>query len=213
MSDETGGSPSAENILGMLGAERRGQLPNAPVGPAGTLGLARHLGLKAGHGEKPEPEGTIGPFRLFKEHWLRLKAWGEGGRTWKSDVTGMALTILARLLMQGVETPPEHACSNEEHTKIFMEDLPQDALDAIRLLGRAALLQDLQQLPNHLEPAEGNRPGRPTKRSWTLHRHVHFSDETWHVLERLATRVSTRERRVTPDQVASYLLERVLEDK
>jgi hypothetical protein len=70
--------------------------------------------------------------------------------------------------------------------------------------GAARLAKILQA---RLEPAQGQRPGRPTDASWTRHPKVPMSEATERKLAELAERISTPERKVSPMQVAAQLLE------
>ncbi|HEX5273074.1 MAG TPA: hypothetical protein VFW33_21405 [Gemmataceae bacterium] len=58
-----------------------------------------------------------------------------------------------------------------------------------------------------LEPAQGQRPGRPTNPTWTRHPKVPMSEATERALAELADRLSTPDRKVSPMQVAAQLLE------
>jgi hypothetical protein len=63
------------------------------------------------------------------------------------------------------------------------------------------------RLRHRLAPGQGERPGRPSDPSWTIQRKLSMSPETLAVLEELADSLSTDERRVSPMQVASLLVE------
>lgn len=63
------------------------------------------------------------------------------------------------------------------------------------------------RLRRRLAPGQGERPGRPSDPSWTMQRKLSMSPETLAVLEELADVLSTDERRVSPMQVASLLVE------
>ena len=67
------------------------------------------------------------------------------------------------------------------------------------------------ELCSRLEPIQGKRPGRPSDRSWVYARKVPMSEETLERLEDLAKTVSTKERKVSPMQVAAQLLEESLD--
>ena len=54
--------------------------------------------------------------------------------------------------------------------------------------------------------------GRPTDPSWTARRCVPFKPDIWHRLSELARQMSTKDRKVTPAQVAAILVERGLEE-
>jgi len=62
-------------------------------------------------------------------------------------------------------------------------------------------------LRRQLQPGRGLRPGRPTNSTWVLHPKVPMSEATKRMLERLANRMSTKERRVSAMQVAAKILE------
>lgn len=62
-------------------------------------------------------------------------------------------------------------------------------------------------LAERLEPAVGKRPGRPTDPSWGKVAKLPMSDETQNILRLLSDKFSTRRRRISPMQVAAYLLE------
>lgn len=64
-----------------------------------------------------------------------------------------------------------------------------------------------ERLRRRLEPGQGERPGRPSDPSWTVQRKLSMSPETLAALEHLADALSTEERRVSPMQVASLLVE------
>ena len=63
------------------------------------------------------------------------------------------------------------------------------------------------RLRRRLAPGQGERPGRPSDPSWTLQRKVSMSPGTLDALEQLAGSLSTDQRRVSPMQVASLLVE------
>jgi hypothetical protein len=62
-------------------------------------------------------------------------------------------------------------------------------------------------LVERLEPSSGKRPGRPTDPSWEKTGKLPMSDATANALRRLAEKFSTPRRRISPMQVAAYLLE------
>ena len=63
------------------------------------------------------------------------------------------------------------------------------------------------RLRRRLAPGQGERPGRPSDPSWTVQRKLSMNPETLAALEGLADSLSTDERRVSPMQVASLLVE------
>jgi hypothetical protein len=73
--------------------------------------------------------------------------------------------------------------------------------------GAARLAQVVGALQTRLEPGRGKRPGRPTSASWVKRPKVPMSAATAEKLARLAGRMSTPERQVSPMQVAAQLLE------
>jgi hypothetical protein len=52
--------------------------------------------------------------------------------------------------------------------------------------------------------------GRPTVPEWGVKRLTGYADSTWEQLQELASQVSTAERKVSPSQIASYLVEQAL---
>lgn len=62
-------------------------------------------------------------------------------------------------------------------------------------------------LHERLVASSGRRPGRPTDPAWTQHPKVPMSDKTLERLELLSRELSTRDRRISPMQLAAHLLE------
>jgi hypothetical protein len=71
---------------------------------------------------------------------------------------------------------------------------------------------DLLQLRADVARRLKSTGGRPTDPEWDTQRLVPFRGERWKQLERLAEALSTKERKVSPGQLAAILLDRVLED-
>jgi hypothetical protein len=65
----------------------------------------------------------------------------------------------------------------------------------------------IAMLAERLEPGSGKRPGRPTDPSWQRVGKLPMTEETQNTLRLLAEKFSTRRRRISPMQVAAYLLE------
>ncbi len=63
------------------------------------------------------------------------------------------------------------------------------------------------RLRERLEPGQGERPGRPSVPTWTLQRKFSMSEQTLEILAKAADAVSTKERRVSPMQIAALLVE------
>lgn len=63
------------------------------------------------------------------------------------------------------------------------------------------------RLRARLSPGSGERPGRPSDPSWVVQRKLSMNRVTLDTLERLATCLSTDNRRVSPMQAASLLVE------
>ena len=76
--------------------------------------------------------------------------------------------------------------------------------------GAARLRAIVRTLHSSLEPSRGLRPGRPTNPNWTRHPKVPMSDDSQRKLELLAEQASTKDRKVSPMQVAAQLLEESL---
>lgn len=68
-----------------------------------------------------------------------------------------------------------------------------------------------QRLRARLAPGQGERPGRPSDPTWILQRKLPMAPETLTALERLAERVSSPDRRVSPMQLAALLVEEAAE--
>jgi hypothetical protein len=83
--------------------------------------------------------------------------------------------------------------------------MPQVGPGAFGAARMAALFQ------RRLQPQVGDRPGRPTDGTWTLRSKIPMSEETLDRLRELAKRFSTRDRKVSPMQVAAHLLEESVE--
>lgn len=66
-------------------------------------------------------------------------------------------------------------------------------------------------LAARLQPSQGKRPGRPSDPSWSQYAKVPISDDTMARLTQIAESVSTRERRISPMQVAAQILEEGLD--
>jgi hypothetical protein len=62
-------------------------------------------------------------------------------------------------------------------------------------------------LRDRLEPSAGKRPGRPSNPEWSKRPKVPMAPETEQRLKELASLLSEGERRVSPMQVAAFLLE------
>ena len=73
--------------------------------------------------------------------------------------------------------------------------------------GAARLARVFTVLRARLQPSKGIRPGRPTSKDWRLRSKVPMSTRTRSELRRLALQLSTKERKVSPMQVAAQLLE------
>jgi hypothetical protein len=73
--------------------------------------------------------------------------------------------------------------------------------------GAARLARVVSVLRARLQPSMGIRPGRPTSKDWQLRSKVPMSPRTRSKLRRLALEMSTKERKVSPMQVAAQLLE------
>jgi hypothetical protein len=78
------------------------------------------------------------------------------------------------------------------------------------VFGMTRLAGIIQALRQRLEPSQGQRPGRPTDPEWVHHPKVPMTKATQEMLERLAEQASTKERRVSPMQVAAQLLEQAI---
>ena len=65
-------------------------------------------------------------------------------------------------------------------------------------------------LAARLQPSQGKRPGRPSDPSWSQYAKVPVSEETMAHLAQIAESISTRDRRISPMQVAAQLLEESL---
>ncbi len=65
----------------------------------------------------------------------------------------------------------------------------------------------LAALRARLQPRVGLRPGRPTESSWSLRPKVPMSPATFEKLQQLAAKMSDRDRKVSPMQLAAQLLE------
>ncbi|MCI0701222.1 MAG: hypothetical protein L0241_09095 [Planctomycetia bacterium] len=76
--------------------------------------------------------------------------------------------------------------------------------------GAARLAEIVATLQARLRPGVGKRPGRPTVVTWTVSPKVPMSAATEAKLARLAERVSTAERKISPMQLAAQLLEEVV---
>jgi hypothetical protein len=74
-------------------------------------------------------------------------------------------------------------------------------------LGAARLALVTQALRERLQPSPGLRPGRPTSKNWAVRSKVPMSMATRTKLRRLALKMSTTKRKVSPMQVAAQLLE------
>jgi hypothetical protein len=76
--------------------------------------------------------------------------------------------------------------------------------------GAARLERIVSDLKKQLRPAAGRRPGRPTKATWGLRPKVPMSQRTKRRLEKIAKRMNSPDRKVSPMQVAGEILERVV---
>lgn len=76
--------------------------------------------------------------------------------------------------------------------------------------GAYRLAEIVSRLQNRLAPAQGKRPGRPTAVEWVHHRKLPMSDKVFKRLEELAEKASTKDRKVSPMQLAAQLLEEVI---
>ncbi|HYT88893.1 MAG TPA: hypothetical protein VEL76_09305 [Gemmataceae bacterium] len=76
------------------------------------------------------------------------------------------------------------------------------------LFGMARLAHILHE---RLTPSQGGRPGRPTNPNWVTRCKVPMSEATLTKLAKMATEMSTPERRISPMQLAAQLLEEALE--
>jgi hypothetical protein len=68
----------------------------------------------------------------------------------------------------------------------------------------------LAELRARLRPQVGLRPGRPTENAWSVRRKIPMSPATYKKLQHLASKISNRERKVSPMQLAAQLLEQSL---
>ena len=75
---------------------------------------------------------------------------------------------------------------------------PGDALALMRLLHE------------QLQPRTSSRRGRPTNPDWAARRLIPFSERSWSHLQSLAQAMSTRERRISPAQLAAAIIEAAL---
>ena len=78
--------------------------------------------------------------------------------------------------------------------------------------GAARLGRAVDSLRSRLRPTVGVRPGRPTDAAWTRHPKVPMTSRTEETLIRIAARISTGERRISPMQLAAQLLEDAVGD-
>jgi hypothetical protein len=76
--------------------------------------------------------------------------------------------------------------------------------------GAARLSRIVEVLRERLQPSQGIRPGRPTAKEWDARSKVPMSSATRRKLRRLAQRMSTTDRKVSPMQVAAQLLEEAM---
>lgn len=76
--------------------------------------------------------------------------------------------------------------------------------------GAARLARIVEQLRNRLVPGQGRRPGRPTEPKWIRHPKVPMTSATERRLIKLAAQASTKERRISPMQLAAQILEHAL---
>lgn len=79
--------------------------------------------------------------------------------------------------------------------------------------GAERLRKAVRALRERLQPSRGERPGRPTVKSWVVRSKVPMSTATQRKLKRLAQQLSTEDRKVSPMQVAAQLLEDALQDQ
>lgn len=73
--------------------------------------------------------------------------------------------------------------------------------------GAERIRQVVEVLRERLQPGQGMRPGRPTAKEWDTRSKVPMTSATRLKLQRLARRMSTTDRKVSPMQVAAQLLE------
>ncbi|MGB9624683.1 MAG: hypothetical protein ACPMAQ_07450, partial [Phycisphaerae bacterium] len=76
--------------------------------------------------------------------------------------------------------------------------------------GAARIAEAVSTLRQRLQPSRGKRPGRPTSKNRRSRLKVPMSARTRKKLRRLAERMSTAERKLSPMQVAAQLLEEAL---
>lgn len=69
----------------------------------------------------------------------------------------------------------------------------------------------LAWITEYLLPSDGKRPGRPTNPVWVQRPKVPMSEETVRKLRELAEALSTADRKVSPMQVAAFLIEEMLQ--
>ena len=77
--------------------------------------------------------------------------------------------------------------------------------------GAARLTRLVSELRERLQPASGERPGRPTESGWDRRPKVPMSQATATKLAKLARRASTPSRKVSPMQMAAHLLEKAVD--
>ena len=71
---------------------------------------------------------------------------------------------------------------------------------------------DLLQLRAEVTHRLRSSGGHPTDPEWTVQRLVPFREAGWRQLVKLADRMSSRERKVSPGQLAGILIDRALKD-
>ncbi len=76
--------------------------------------------------------------------------------------------------------------------------------------GAARLASIIRSLKHRLKPSRGKRPGRPTDRRWNHRGKIPMSASTKKKLGDLAEKLSNRERKISPMQVAAEILEQAL---
>lgn len=64
-----------------------------------------------------------------------------------------------------------------------------------------------KSLKSRLQPSAGARTGRPSDPTWNQHGKLPMSNETAQLLNDLANQLSSKDRKVSPMQIAAHLLE------
>lgn len=116
------------------------------------------------------------------------------------DINGIAQALGASVVIP-VSSPAEALSLYHSRQAVIRQDARLERMNQ-------NLADDVSA---NLAPRLESNGGRPTVSEWTVSRVTGYSPSIWEQLQKVAKLASTEERKVSPAQIASYLVEKALD--